>query len=92
MFSITNPMHADIFPSVRKMEGEVVSMTASMLGGTRGSPLCAACPVGPCSAALTSGLLWVQACRRGLPPLPPNRITLPTLSPPRKRRRPLWRP
>ncbi|KAI7840937.1 hypothetical protein COHA_005368 [Chlorella ohadii] len=33
MFSITNPMHADVFPSVRKMEGEVVAMTASMLGG-----------------------------------------------------------
>lgn len=33
MFSITNPMHADVFPSVRKMEGEVVAMTASILGG-----------------------------------------------------------
>lgn len=32
-FSLTNPMHADIFPSVRKMEGEVVQMTASLLGG-----------------------------------------------------------
>ncbi|KAL4518135.1 hypothetical protein Ndes2526A_g01416 [Nannochloris sp. 'desiccata'] len=32
-FSITNPMHADVFPSVRKMEGEVVAMTAALLGG-----------------------------------------------------------
>lgn len=32
-FSHTNPMHSDVFPSVRQMENEVVSMTASMLGG-----------------------------------------------------------
>lgn len=36
MFSLTNPMHADVFPSVRKMEGEVVAMTASLLGGGPG--------------------------------------------------------
>lgn len=36
MFSITNPMHSDVFPSVRRMEGEVVAMTASILGGGRG--------------------------------------------------------
>ena len=33
MFAITNPMHADVFPSVRRMEAEVVAMTAGMLGG-----------------------------------------------------------
>ncbi|GAB4817396.1 hypothetical protein N2152v2_004442 [Parachlorella kessleri] len=33
MFTITNPMHADVFPSVRHMEAEVVAMTAGMLGG-----------------------------------------------------------
>ena len=33
LFSVTNPMHADIFPSVRKMETEVVAMTAALLGG-----------------------------------------------------------
>lgn len=32
-FSHTNPMHADVFPSVRQMELEVVAMTAAMLGG-----------------------------------------------------------
>ena len=36
MFAATNPMHADVFPSVRKMETEVVAMTASMLGGEWG--------------------------------------------------------
>ena len=30
MFSYSNPLHADIFPSVRKMESEVVAMTAAL--------------------------------------------------------------
>lgn len=33
MFAHTNPLHADVFPSVRRMETEVVAMTASLLGG-----------------------------------------------------------
>lgn len=33
IFSTTNPLHADVFPSVRLMESEVISMTASILGG-----------------------------------------------------------
>jgi sphinganine-1-phosphate aldolase len=36
LFSHTNPLHADVFPSVRRMEAEVVAMTASMLGGAAG--------------------------------------------------------
>ena len=32
-FSHTNPMHADVFPSIRQMELEVLAMTASMVGG-----------------------------------------------------------
>lgn len=32
-FSLTNPLHPDIFPSVRLMEAEVIAMTASLLGG-----------------------------------------------------------
>ena len=32
-FSHTNPMHADVFPSVRQMELEVLAMTAAMVGG-----------------------------------------------------------
>lgn len=32
-FSVTNPLHPDIFPSVRLMEAEVIAMTASLLGG-----------------------------------------------------------
>ena len=39
-FSHTNPMHADVFPSIRQMELEVLAMTASMVGGvTRHHPL-----------------------------------------------------
>lgn len=32
-FSHTNPLHGDVFPSVRRMEAEVVAMVAAMLGG-----------------------------------------------------------
>ena len=32
-FAHTNPMHTSVFPSVRRMEREVVAMTAAMLGG-----------------------------------------------------------
>lgn len=34
LFSQTNPLHADVFPSVRKFEAEIIAMTASMLHGT----------------------------------------------------------
>lgn len=33
MFSQANPLHVDLFPSIRRMEAEVVSMTAALLGG-----------------------------------------------------------
>ncbi|KXZ51445.1 hypothetical protein GPECTOR_12g408 [Gonium pectorale] len=36
LFSLTNPLHADVFPSVRQMEAEVVAMTAGLLGGGPG--------------------------------------------------------
>ena len=35
LFSLANPMHADVFPSCRRMEAEVVAMTAALLGGAR---------------------------------------------------------
>ncbi|GFH07831.1 uncharacterized protein HaLaN_02692, partial [Haematococcus lacustris] len=40
MFSTTNPLHADAWPSIRQMEAEVVAMTASMLGGGPSSTVC----------------------------------------------------
>ena len=50
-FAHTNPMHTSVFPSVRRMEREVVAMTAALLGGARAlpppaaaAPLCAARP------------------------------------------------
>lgn len=33
MFSQANPLHVNLFPSIRRMEAEVVSMTAALLGG-----------------------------------------------------------
>jgi glutamate/tyrosine decarboxylase-like PLP-dependent enzyme len=32
-FLHTNPLHGDVFPSIRRMEAEVVTMVAAMLGG-----------------------------------------------------------
>ena len=33
LHSQTNPLHADVWPSITKYEAEVVAMTANMLGG-----------------------------------------------------------
>lgn len=33
LFSVSNPLHPDVWPSVRKFEAEVISMTASLLNG-----------------------------------------------------------
>ena len=35
MFSQANPLHADLFPSIRRMEAEVLAMTATLMGGGR---------------------------------------------------------
>lgn len=40
MYSSTNALHPDVWPSLRKMESEVVAMTAAML---RGGPTCCGC-------------------------------------------------
>ena len=36
LYSHTNPIHSDVFPSVRQLEAEVLAMVASMLGGDLG--------------------------------------------------------
>eukprot|EP00238_Polyblepharides_amylifera_P003119 CAMPEP_0196590472 /NCGR_PEP_ID=MMETSP1081-20130531/66741_1 /TAXON_ID=36882 /ORGANISM="Pyramimonas amylifera, Strain CCMP720" /LENGTH=481 /DNA_ID=CAMNT_0041913589 /DNA_START=423 /DNA_END=1868 /DNA_ORIENTATION=+ len=49
MYALTNPLHGDCFPSVNRLEREVVGMTASILGGG---------PAGACVEAcgtMTSG-------------------------------------
>ena len=33
-FAWTNPLHADVFPDVRKMEAEVVRMTCNLFNGS----------------------------------------------------------
>ena len=38
-FAHSNPLHADAFPAVARMEAEIVNMTAAMLGGGVGSGL-----------------------------------------------------
>ena len=47
MYILSNPLHADIFPSVRKMEAEVVSMTANLFRGPS--------PLPPPVGTMTSG-------------------------------------
>lgn len=32
-YALSNPLHVDVFPSIRKMESEVISMTAALFGG-----------------------------------------------------------
>ncbi len=34
LFALSNPLHPDVFPYIRKMESEVVSMTLGMFHGT----------------------------------------------------------
>lgn len=34
MYSLSNPLHADLYPSVMKFEAEIVAMTASLVRGT----------------------------------------------------------
>ncbi|KAL6777620.1 hypothetical protein ACKKBG_A14975 [Auxenochlorella protothecoides x Auxenochlorella symbiontica] len=55
-FSMTNPMHANLFPAVRRMEVEVVRMTASILGGgPLGDPgVCGAMTSGGTESILTA--------------------------------------
>lgn len=36
-FSLSNPLHPDVFPSVRKMEAEVISMTVRLFNGGAGA-------------------------------------------------------
>lgn len=70
MFSITNPMHSDVFPSVRRMEGEVVAMTASILGGgPHGDPgVCGSMTSGGTESILTAvkASRDYMAARRGI--------------------------
>jgi sphinganine-1-phosphate aldolase len=39
LHSQSNPLHADLFPSIVKFEAEIVSMTAQMLGGSQSEGL-----------------------------------------------------
>lgn len=37
MFAVSNPLHPEVFPGVRQMEAEIVSMVAAMYHGPQGS-------------------------------------------------------
>lgn len=55
-YSLANPMHADMFPSVREMEAEVVMMTAGLVGGggTDSQNVCGSMTSGGTESILTA--------------------------------------
>lgn len=59
LHSQTNPLHADIWPSIAKYEAEIVSMTSRMLGAEPGSGVCGTVS----SGGTESILLAVKAYR-----------------------------
>jgi sphinganine-1-phosphate aldolase len=56
MYAHTNPIHSDVFPSVRQLEAEVIAMTAALLGGgPQGNPeVCGAMTSGGSESILTA--------------------------------------
>ena len=67
MFSTANPLHPDAWPSVCRMESEVVAMTASMLGGDSSSTSSSARANSVCGCMTSGGtesiLLAMKAYR-----------------------------
>lgn len=53
-FSLSNPMHSNIFPTTRQMEAEVIQMTASFVGGGEGTDICGSMTSGGTESILTA--------------------------------------
>jgi len=53
-FAHTNPLHSDAFPSVARMENEIVSMAASFLGGNSNHEICGTVTSGGTESILTA--------------------------------------
>jgi hypothetical protein len=66
MFSQANPLHADLFPSVRRMEAEVLAMTAALLGGGRDGVTTVRSPAAFC--ALLAGHCLPDSCQASARP------------------------
>jgi glutamate/tyrosine decarboxylase-like PLP-dependent enzyme len=58
-YSVSNPLHPDIWPSLRRMESEVISMTANLVGGDKINSVCGAMT----SGGTESIILAVKAYR-----------------------------
>lgn len=43
-FTVSNPLHPDVFPGVRKMEAEIVSMCLNLFNGPNGAGTSESCP------------------------------------------------
>jgi len=54
-FSLSNPMHSDMFPTTRQMEAEIIQMTAGLVGGYDSSlHLCGSMTSGGTESILTA--------------------------------------
>ena len=60
IYILSNPLHVDVFPSVRKMEAEVVSMTANLFRGSSDHPL----PVGTMTSGGTESIFLAMKSYR----------------------------
>eukprot|EP01104_Vermistella_antarctica_P019029 TRINITY_DN7270_c0_g1_i1.p1 TRINITY_DN7270_c0_g1~~TRINITY_DN7270_c0_g1_i1.p1 ORF type:complete len:543 (-),score=116.01 TRINITY_DN7270_c0_g1_i1:122-1717(-) len=75
MFSLTNPLHPDVFPAVRKFEAEVISMTARMLGGNEST--CGAVTSGGTESLLMACKAYRNRARELYPHIKKPEIVLP---------------
>jgi sphinganine-1-phosphate aldolase len=62
MYATANPLHTDVWPSLRQMEAEVVSMTGAMLGGGPGTGVCGAMTSGGTESILMAMKVWTSTC------------------------------
>jgi sphinganine-1-phosphate aldolase len=53
-FAHTNPLHSDAFPSIARMESEIVNMAASFLGGDNHHSICGTVTSGGTESILTA--------------------------------------
>ena len=76
MYYVTNALHPDVWPSVRKMEAEVIRMTATMLGG--GPSVCGAMTTGGSESIIMALKAYRDWARETRPHVDEPEIIAPT--------------
>ena len=56
-FTVSNPLHPDVFPGIRKMEAEIVSICLNLFNGPNGAGTSKYLPLHPV-APLTNSDVW----------------------------------